>query len=718
MVSSSTSDNKKEKLTTSVASSSTSDNELKPLASIESDEDSLLQTLELFRQVNTELKQQELNRLNGSIPSLEDLEGRFRGNLNFAFSFNNGFQGEFDFRGDDWQWGKHHLNFIEVKGSFADGLLTLLPIQIKQNNSILSLTGTYSKERIAGDIRLSNFSISQLKQILSFPSNFNIEGTINANIAISGSEEKPLAKGNIEIIESKINGTQIQENSASFGFRNSRLDFLASSNLTENNQPLTIIGSFPFQLFPNSIIPENNNFQLSLNLAKDGFNLLSIVTNNELNWVSGNGNINLDISGKYYQLTNQLTNIETQGIATFENGIIDGKILANKSITDINGEVLFDFSQLTIPNLTGNFSGGNISISGSLPIVDSRFSNDFLTISVDDLALDIDNFYEGNAQAMVSITGSSIKPIIGGKIKLYNGEIEISNKINGEEKIINNRGIISQIKIDDLELQLGNNVNIIQPPLLNLKAEGSLKLNGDLSSLKPDGIINFTGGNLNLFTSQLNLARGNNTAKFISENGFNPYLDINLESRVTETNRYKLTNNSNPNEIQDFTNYSVNTAQTVRIKANVKGWSNNLENNIVLGSSPQRSQTEIIALLGGGFFDNFSESDGNLGLANLASAALLGSVQGQLQQNFGFNQLRLFPTQIFDDEKRTSSLAFGAELGLDITDDFSFSITKILTNEQAPQYNVIYRLNDKTILRGSSDFDRDSRGVVEFEHRF
>ncbi|BAQ64918.1 translocation/assembly module TamB domain-containing protein [Geminocystis sp. NIES-3709] len=710
------SDNSKEKATSPVVS--ISDNELKPLASINSDDDSLLDTLAFFRKIQTEFTQQEVSRINASIPALEDLQGNFRGKIDFSFSFNKGLQTEFDFRGDDWQWGKHEGNFLQATGSFNDGLLTLLPIQIQSDNSILSLTGTYSKERISGEIKLSDFSISQFKEVVNIPKSLDIEGIINANIAISGSEEKPLAKGNIEIINSKINGTKIDETTASFGFRNSRIDFLANSNLTKNNQPLIIIGSLPFQLFPNSIIPNNNNFKISLNLSEDGFGLLNILTNNQLNWLKGDGNINLDINGKYYQLTNQITNVETQGIAMFKDGIIDGKILADKSITNINGEVFFNFSQLTIPNLTGNFSGGNISINGSLPLIDSTFSNDMLTISIDDLALDIDSLYQGNAQGTVSISGSSIKPEIGGKIKLYNGEILIKDNSRNQESIITNKGIISNIKINDLDLILGKNINISQPPLLDLTAEGSLKINGNLSNLKPDGIINLTRGNLNLFTSQFNLANGNNIARFTPENGFNPYLDLQLESRVTETNRYKLIDNSNPNEIRDLSNSSVNTAQTVRVKATIKGWSDNLKDDIELSSSPQRSQNEIVALLGGGFFDNFTEGDSNLGLANLASAALLGSVQGQLQKNFGFNQLRLFPTQIFNSEKRTSTLAFGAELGLDITDNFSISITKILTEELAPQYNIIYRLNDKTILRGSSDFEQDTLGIIEFEHRF
>lgn len=77
--------------------------------------------------------------------------------------------------------------------------------------------------------------------------------------------------------------------------------FLASSNLTNNNESLKLIGSLPFQIFPNSSKPNNNDFKLDINLNKDGFTLLDIVTNNQLKWLEGDGNIDLNIRGKYNQ---------------------------------------------------------------------------------------------------------------------------------------------------------------------------------------------------------------------------------------------------------------------------------------------------------------------------------------------------------------------------------------------------------------------------------
>lgn len=249
----------------------------------------------------------------------------------------------------------------------------------------------------------------------------------------------------------------------------------------------------------------------------------------------------------------------------------------------------------------GEFSGGSISLNGSLPLIDPQLNNQLLSLNVSDLSLNIDELYRGNASAELNISGSFIRPNLGGEINLYDGQIELSK--NQSENIITEQGLINNINISDLYINLQDNIIIEQPPILNLRAKGQLNLKGKLNNLSPQGIIKLTDGNINLFTSQLSLANNyNNTAKFTPENGFNPYLDLQLESSVTETSRYQFADTSNSNEIRDLTNFSIDTVQTIKIKAGIKGWSDNLENNIVLSSSPQRNEAEIIALLGGGFF--------------------------------------------------------------------------------------------------------------------
>ncbi len=699
-----------------------SNNTSQPLISIEDYENSFADAFACFDKIEEQISKKKTTRENTTIPTLEELNGNFTGGIDLTASIATGVQAEFNFNGDYWQWGKYKGDSFQLTGSYDNGLLTFLPIKIESDGRFLALTGTFKPERISGEFTVSNLPVSQLKPFLKVPDAFDIEGDINASIAISGSQEQPLAKGNIEVVDSRINGNRIEKTEASFGFRNSRVDFLASSKLNEEIDYFTIIASVPFQLFSKSIRPENDNFNVDFNLTKEGFSLLSVVSDNQLNWVEGDGNIDLEVKGKYNQEGSEITNIETKGIANLNNAVINGKIFNEEAITNINGQVLFDFSQINVPNLTGNFSGGQILLSGTLPLLNGNLKDKSLNLLIEDLALNLEGLYKGDLQGNLAIKGSAIEPEISGIISLKNGDIKIPKNTKteaseGENKSSNQT--ISQIKLNDLILNLGDNIHVTEPILLRLKAEGNLNINGDLNNILPEGIIKLKSGTVNLFTSQLKLVKNyDNMARFTPENGLNPYLDLQLESSVTETSRYQLPDNSNPNEIQDLSDFSVNTAQTIKVKANVKGRADNLTNNIELSSSPPRDQIEIVALLGGGFVNNFAGGSDELNLVNFASAAVLGTVQGQIQKALGFDELRLFPAQILDSEERTSTLGLGAELALDLNDNISVSVTKIFTNEQAPRFGIRYRLNEKILLRGSSDFEQDSRGVIEFQHRF
>ncbi|MFM7381986.1 MAG: translocation/assembly module TamB domain-containing protein, partial [Microcystaceae cyanobacterium] len=141
---------------------------------------------------------------------------------------------------------------------------------------------------------------------------------------------------------------------------------------------------------------------------------------------------------------------------------------------------------------------------------------------------------------------------------------------------------------------------------------------------------------------------------------------------------------------------------------------------IQLTSVPRRSQREIISLLGGSFINTLAQGEAPLGLANLASAAVLGTVQNRIGDTLGFNQFRIFSTPLINPEERTQSSQMGiaAEAGIDLTHDLTLSVQKIFNAERPPQWGLNYRFNENWRVRGSSNFAEDSRGVVEFEQRF
>ena len=98
---------------------------------------------------------------------------------------------------------------------------------------------------------------------------------------------------------------------------------------------------------------------------------------------------------------------------------------------------------------------------------------------------------------------------------------------------------------------------------------------------------------------------------------------------------------------------------------------------------------------------------------------MLGSFNSQFN-NFLPGEFRLFPTQVIDEDRERERIdAIAGEIAFDITDKFSFSALKILNIEEIPaQFGFRYRLNKNFVLRGSSNFEDDTRGVVEYELRF
>ena len=98
-----------------------------------------------------------------------------------------------------------------------------------------------------------------------------------------------------------------------------------------------------------------------------------------------------------------------------------------------------------IKSLEGKFSAGNIKAVGELPIFDNpKLKIDVpLTVDLQQLLLNLKGLYQGGANGNLAITGSLLKPIIGGNIELFNGQVLLTespdnnsyaSKINDQNK--------------------------------------------------------------------------------------------------------------------------------------------------------------------------------------------------------------------------------------------------------------------------------------------
>lgn len=698
----------------------------------------VIEQLQLLAAIQAQLAAVRQERQEALLPEIKNLRGTFDGKMNVSGSLGAGIDSRFEFLGKKWRWGNIAAREIIVNGNFDRGIVTLLPISIeledtsnRQNSPSLSpkilFTGTFGGKTQSGQLRLVEIPVELIEQVFSFPPEIALGGIVNATASISGTPENPKSRGEIRIDNASLNQTSVESTKGSFNYSDSRLDFSASSIIAADAEPIIVTGNIPYQLPFATTEPDSNRLELQVDVKDKGFALLDIFSGGELSWIDGKGEIALDISGIFDPKTNIPRQLVAKGTAVVNNATIAAKSLPDALLTNMNGRIFFDLDDVQVESLSGNFGGGKISAAGTIPLRD-QLASDPLTIALDKIAVDLKGLYDGGVKGKLRILGKATEPKIAGDITLFDGTILLADDTNPEEVENQNQfqldktneGIAAVTEYENLKLELGEDIQISQPPIFTFAATGTLNVNGTFDRPSPEGTIVLERGQVNLFTTQLSLSRDyENTARFTSNNVLDPSLDILLVGSALETTDSRIPSDALSSEISDIPASSFGSLETVRISAKVKGLASQITNRIELTSSPPRTQTEIVALLGGGFVNTLGRGDSTLGLANLAGSALFGSLNSQFNEAFPVGELRLFPTQIIDDNRdggRIDGLA--GEIAFDIFDDFSFSVLKILNVDIPAQFGFRYRLDENFVLRGSTNFEDDSRGRIEFEYRF
>ncbi len=705
----------------------------------------LLTQLRRFSEIEALLQQQRQQRQNTfSLPALADLQGTFNGEISLNSSTKNGVAVDFDLAGKNWKWDTYNADQVIAEGSFKNGVLTLLPLRIQSNQRLLAFNGQIGGTQQSGQLQVRNFPLEALDKFVALP--IDVTGNLNATATLAGSIDNPQAVGELQLINGTLNQSAVESALGSFSYANARLNF-GSNVVVSGPEPIAITGSIPYQLPFAKVKPDSNQIRLDLNVQNQGLALLNLLTD-AVALKDGQGRVQLQVRGTTQQPL-------ATGTATVSNATITAPALP-EPLTDVTGTVRFDLDRVLVEGVEGNFSKGKVVAQGVIPIFrnlqpnDPDFANP-LTVSLDQLALNLPNLYEGGASGNVLVTGSALNPLIGGEVRLADGEILLadpnattptsspSTAESSSEAVRSAQKTQAQIfsgspnpsssnsdgfvpEFNNLRLTLGDDIAIVRPPILNFQANGTLILNGTRNDIRPSGTINLSRGSVNLFTTQFVLARGyEHKATFSPNQQLDPNLDIRLIAAVPEVTQRRAPSSSVSSEITETFSTDLGGLRTVRVQARVTGPASQLFDNLELTSDPGRSQSEIIALIGGGFVDTLGRGDSALGIANIASSALLGNFQGtitSLGNAFGLSELRIFPTITSEERSRASALSLAAEAGIDISSNLYFSILRVLTANQPTQFGLSYRVNEQVRVRTSTDFSGESRAVVEYENQF
>lgn len=680
--------------------------------------------LRRFSEIKRLLTLQKEQRREATIfPELADLKGTFNAEVSVDTTENKELSTQFKIQGQNFSWGpeedseRYNAKKVIAQGAFENGILRLTPLRIESTNRLFSFSGTIGGDEQFGNLQVNNFPIEVLNNFVNLP--IGLTGNLNAKAAIAGSIANPLTKGELTISDGTLNQQGIQSAAASFSYINGSLNF-ASNVMVENSEPVDINGTIPYKLPFTSVTPKSDQIELNVNVKNEGLAVLNLFTN-QATFEKGEGKVQLTVRGTLEQPI-------LEGNATLNNAIFSAQALPEK-LTDVTGEVKFDFDKIIVENLQGNFSKGKVVAQGEIPVYDDqsiKITNP-LGVTLDKLAINLKGLYQGGVGGNVMIKGSALNPVISGNVNLNNGLILLPEN-DTNTTIASNKGIervkaAKQIntsentrgKFNNLQLTLGKKVKVERPPIISIEATGNLNVNGTFRNPVPVGTLKLKKGGVNLFTTQFNLARGEkNTATFRANQPRDPILDISLFAKVLDVI-----------QSSDFTRNATGlaTLETVRVEANVNGSASKLNENLELKSSPARSETEIVALLGGGYYGE-GRANSTLGLLNIAGSAVLGNFQttfNQIGTAFGLSELRIFPTIISDNPeagKSSLSVELAAEAGVDITNRISISALKILTADDPFQWGINYRLKDNVRLRGSTNLDNDNRAVIEYQRRF
>ena len=710
----------------------------------------LIEQLQRLAEIEEILKQQQAVKSSETLPPLDQLQGTFGGEIAVAGSLQTGIKAQFNVKGDNWQWGKYVAQQFSIEGGFQDGILTILPLEIRSGKSAIGFSGQLGQQAQSGQLRVENVPVEELAKLVELPF-VDVTGNLNLRANLAGTLANPQLAGELSLQDGTLNREPIKKADGSFSYSNARLNFGGSALVTQT-EPIEVQGSLPFELPFATVKADSNQIDLRANLQNEGLAIINVLTP-QVAWINGKGQVQIRVSGT-------LERPVAEGSANFENATVRAKAFS-EPLTGLTGAVRFQGDRIRVEGIRGQLKQGEIVAQGVIPLSVPFAEGDVdaatpLAVNLDKLGLDLKGLYRGKVVGQVQAMGTALRPRLTGKIELYDGEVFLPNGGGGSTKLVSSASSASpspstetateaspspsiqvspsiatssspsfEVGLNDLQLNLGRKIKVTSAPILSFGATGGLTVNGTLDDIRPAGTIRLTSGSVNLFTTQFRLDRGYpQTATFVPSQGLDPTLDVRLATSVQEVTRFRTPGSSVASEIADEPTRFGNV-RSVRIQALVKGKASQLSDSLELRSSPSRSEIEIVALLGGSFVQTLGQGDSTLAIANLAGAGLFGNLQSVITNATGLTEFRLFPTRIGSVAGRTAnagsgagSLGVGLEIGGDITRNLSATIIRVLSANQPTEFNLRYRLSDKILLRGSTDFQGDNRGTIEYELRF
>ncbi|KAL8218910.1 hypothetical protein R6Q57_022283 [Mikania cordata] len=418
-----------------------------------------------------------------SLPGLAELKGRWSGSLDASGGGNGDTMAEFDFQGEEWEWGAYKTQRVLAAGAYSnDDGLRLEKMFIQRDNATIHADGTLLGPKTNLHFAVLNFPVSlvpTLVQVLESSANeaaFHslrqllapIKGILYMEGDLRGSLAKPECDVQVRLLDGAIGGIDLGRAEVVASLTSaSRFLFNAKFEPIIQNGHVHVQGSIPLNILlaqdeenlekddkkneEASWAPwgakGKNNDKKAASWNEQGWDTQLAESLKGLHWnVLDVGEVRVDADVKdggmmlltalypYANWLNGSAEVMLQVRGTVEQPIVDGSAsfhratisspILTKPLTNFGGIILMDSNRLCIRSLESRVSRkGKLSVKGNLPLRTTEASlADKIDLKCEDLEVRAKNMLSGQVDTELHITGSILQPNISGNIKLSRGE--------------------------------------------------------------------------------------------------------------------------------------------------------------------------------------------------------------------------------------------------------------------------------------------------------
>ena len=554
--------------------------------------------LQLLRTIEQQLQESAAAKISSLLPTQLNIRGSYSGAILIAGNMTNP-EINWNINAQDWQWKPRKakttvpargevkqnsqvvfLPQIQLQGNFKNQVFNLDIAKLQLEDANFSANGKFSPKQQDALLELNNLSVDTISKLIPIP--VDVTGTINTTARLQGTLDQPQVKGNIIFADGTFNQQKLSDNIAGdYSYQNQKLNFNITS--PESIQIASTI-PYPIQTQVNDLVTAN------VKLTTEAFTLLGPLTNNNLTWTGGEGNVEIAATANIdFNREQPLDNIEATGEVNLKRAQVKIADIAETLTT--TGKIALSEQVVDVENLKSTIGNKDLSVMGQLPLLDAvnKIKNP-LTIDIPPGNIELKELYQGGLAGKIILTGTAGKPVIGGQLALSNAQLSLFQN-EKEEKLessviynlinsLSSYQVLARdfsLKLDDFRLREESLSALNIFPLISVygfAVNGELNLNGPLtniSQLKGDGTIELISGIVDWSTSTLSVVRSRDNLIVFTPNKdlINPYLDLEFKADVEPFNQVRQLQ-SEANEVPDDIFEAYRTGK-IDIRMNIDG---------------------------------------------------------------------------------------------------------------------------------------------------